>query len=68
MQQGVSEKVALVVNYLASFVTGFILAYVQNWRLALAVTSILPCLGTTGTFTNKFVSTYTQCALRVLVT
>lgn len=35
VQQGMSEKVALVVSFLSAFATGFILAYIRNWRLAL---------------------------------
>ncbi|KAI5993496.1 ABC transporter type 1, transmembrane domain-containing protein, partial [Pisolithus albus] len=34
VQQGISEKVALVINFLSAFFAGFILAYTQCWRLA----------------------------------
>ncbi|KAI0346005.1 P-loop containing nucleoside triphosphate hydrolase protein [Trametopsis cervina] len=64
VQQGISEKVALVVNFLAAFVTGFILAYARSWRLALALSSILPCIGITGAVMNKFISTYMQLSLK----
>lgn len=64
VQQGISEKVALVVNFLSAFFTGFILAYVRNWRLALALTSILPCIGITGGVMNKFISKYMQLSLK----
>ena len=60
MQQGISEKVALVVHFIAAFVTGFILAYARSWRLALSLTAILPCIGITGAFMNKFLSKYMQ--------
>ncbi|KAL4068766.1 ABC transporter type 1, transmembrane domain-containing protein [Scleroderma yunnanense] len=58
VQQGMSEKVALAFSYISSFFTGFILAYTQCWRLALALTSIFPCISITGTIMNKFVSKY----------
>ncbi|KXN88295.1 Leptomycin B resistance protein pmd1 [Leucoagaricus sp. SymC.cos] len=64
VQQGTSEKVALVVNFLAAFVTGFVLAYARSWRLALAMSSILPCIGITGGVMNKFISTYMQLSLK----
>jgi len=60
IQQGTSEKVALVVNFLASFVTGFIIAYAKAWRLALAMSSMLPCIAITGAVMNKFISKYMQ--------
>ncbi|KZT18619.1 P-loop containing nucleoside triphosphate hydrolase protein [Neolentinus lepideus HHB14362 ss-1] len=64
VQQGISEKVALVVNFFASFITGFVLAYVRSWRLALALSSILPCIAVTGAVMNKFISRYMQLSLK----
>ncbi|KAJ3562118.1 hypothetical protein NP233_g9771 [Leucocoprinus birnbaumii] len=67
VQQGTSEKVALVVNFLSAFVTGFILAYARSWRLALAMSSILPCIGITGGVMNKFISTYMQYVIFITI-
>ncbi|KAF8895324.1 P-loop containing nucleoside triphosphate hydrolase protein [Infundibulicybe gibba] len=64
LQQGISEKVALVVNFSAAFITGFVLAYVRSWRLALALSSILPCLAITGGLMNKTMSAYMQLSLK----
>ena len=61
VHQGISEKVALVVSFLAAFFTGFILAFSRNWRLALAMSfSMLPAISIAGAFMNKFVSKYTR--------
>ena len=60
IHQGLSEKVAIVVSFLAAFVTGFVLAFARNWRLALAMSSILPCIAITGAIMNKFVTKYIQ--------
>ncbi|KAL4246649.1 GTPase-activating protein [Abortiporus biennis] len=64
VQQGISEKVALCVNFLGAFVTGFVLAYIRCWRLALALSSILPCIAIMGGVMNKFVSKYMQLSLK----
>ena len=64
IQQGISEKVALVVQFLSAFVTGFVVAYIRSWRLALALTSILPCIALAGGIMNTFVSRYMQQSLR----
>ncbi|KAH0586250.1 Leptomycin B resistance protein pmd1 [Termitomyces sp. J132] len=64
VQQGISEKVALVVNFTAAFITGFILAYIRNWRLALALSSMLPCMAITGGVMNKAISGYMQLSLK----
>jgi len=60
VQQGISEKVALVVNLLGAFVCGFILAYIRSWRLALALSTMLPCIGITGAIMGKALSKYMQ--------
>lgn len=60
VQQGMSEKVAICVSFLSAFFTGFIVAYIRSWRLALAISSILPCIGITGAIMNRFISRYMQ--------
>ena len=48
VQDGTSERVAIIVQYLSTFVTGFVLAFARGWRLALALSSILPVIVATG--------------------
>ena len=60
VQQGISEKVALSVSFTSSFLTGFIMAYIRQWRLALAMTSELPCIAIAGGVMSTFVSKYMQ--------
>lgn len=60
VQQGLSEKVPLVVGFFSAFVTGFVLAFIRNWRLALAMSSILPCIAISGGVMNKFIIKYIQ--------
>ena len=62
VQQGISEKVALSVQFIAAFVTGFVLAYARNWRLALAMSSILPCIAIAGAVMNTNVSKFMRYA------
>ncbi|KAF9242529.1 ste6-like protein [Melanogaster broomeanus] len=64
VQQGMSEKVALLVNFLGAFSAGFLLAYVRNWRLALAMTSMVPCIAIAGGVMKNFVSKYMQISLK----
>ncbi|KAH9985634.1 P-loop containing nucleoside triphosphate hydrolase protein [Russula compacta] len=64
VHQGLSEKVPLAVSFLAAFFTGFVLAFARNWRLALALCAILPCIAISGAFMNKFVTRYTQLSLK----
>ncbi|KAH9858203.1 P-loop containing nucleoside triphosphate hydrolase protein [Lenzites betulinus] len=64
VQQGISEKVALTVSYVSSFVTGYVVAYVRSWRLALAMTSILPCTIIAATIFGKFIAKTTVASLQ----
>lgn len=56
VQEGTSEKVALVAQYLGTFFCGFILAYVRSWRLALALSSILPVIFMSGAVMMAFMT------------
>ncbi|KAK0462675.1 ABC transporter type 1, transmembrane domain-containing protein [Armillaria novae-zelandiae] len=60
VQQGMLEKVPLVMTFLSSFVTGFVLAYIWSWRLTFALMSLLPCIGNMGALMNKFISKFMQ--------
>ncbi|KAK0222157.1 ste6-like protein [Armillaria fumosa] len=43
-QKGLGEKVPIAVSCVAAFICGFILAYARSWKLALAMTSIIPVI------------------------
>lgn len=60
VQQGMSEKVAIAVSYISSFITGFVVAYVRSWRLALALSSMLICIGITGVVIVRVIRKYRQ--------
>lgn len=60
VQQGISEKVPIVASFAGSFFCAFILAFVRSWRLALALSTILPAIITAGALMNKFVVMYKQ--------
>ncbi|KAJ6530072.1 P-loop containing nucleoside triphosphate hydrolase protein [Mycena vulgaris] len=64
VQQGISEKVPLVVSFASSFLTSFIVAFVRSWRLALAMCAIFPCIAITGTIMNKFMTRYAEISLK----
>ncbi|KZT56320.1 P-loop containing nucleoside triphosphate hydrolase protein [Calocera cornea HHB12733] len=66
IQQGTSEKIPLIVSFIAAFITGFVLAYIRSWRLALALTSIVPCISITGAIMNRFISKLMQKSLKAV--
>lgn len=68
VQQGISEKVPLIIMSIAAFITGFALAYARSWRLALALTSIVPCIAFTGGALTAFETKYKEHALNEIAT
>ncbi|KAJ3172722.1 ATP-binding cassette, sub-B (MDR TAP), member 4 [Geranomyces variabilis] len=53
IQEGISEKVGLIVQFLTTFVAGFVIAYVRGWRLALVLTACLPLLVASAVIMTK---------------
>jgi ATP-binding cassette subfamily B (MDR/TAP) protein 1 len=66
VQDGSSERVALVMQYIATFITGFALAFARGWRLALAVSSILPVIVITGVTMMGLMSKYSTASLEAV--
>ncbi|KAJ7125819.1 P-loop containing nucleoside triphosphate hydrolase protein [Mycena crocata] len=60
IQDGISEKIGHLVAFTASFLTGFIIAFVKCWQLALALSSILPFISLSAGLMNKFLAKYTN--------
>lgn len=44
VQDGSAERVPIAASFIATFITGFALAFARSWRLALALSSILPVI------------------------
>jgi ATP-binding cassette subfamily B (MDR/TAP) protein 1 len=63
VQEGTSEKVALCAQYLGTFFTGFILAFVRSPRLAGSLFSILPVIAITGTIMTKSMAKFSTATL-----
>ena len=45
---------------MSAFITGFVLAYVRSWRLALPLTSIIPVIAIAGMVMNHYVTKYME--------
>jgi ATP-binding cassette subfamily B (MDR/TAP) protein 1 len=42
------EKIATFIMTIATFVSGFVIAYVKGWKLALVITATMPALAISG--------------------
>ncbi|KAL0086716.1 P-loop containing nucleoside triphosphate hydrolase protein [Phycomyces blakesleeanus] len=59
IQDGTSEKFGLFVKSIAQFLTGFIIAFTQGWRLAVVMLATVPVLVGVGSAMGFFISKYT---------
>ncbi|KAJ1719603.1 hypothetical protein LPJ53_005663 [Coemansia erecta] len=44
VQEGTGEKFSFVVQYVVTFVTGIIIAFIKGWRLTLVILAVMPVL------------------------
>lgn len=56
VQEGISDKVALAIQFFTTFLAGFIIAYTKGWQLALVLTAVIPVLGGAGAFLAKMLA------------
>lgn len=66
VQTAISEKLGISLQYVSSFVTGFIVAFTRNARLAGVLTAILPIILIAGAFVGVFEAKYQTAALELL--
>ncbi|KAK0548355.1 hypothetical protein OC845_003627 [Tilletia horrida] len=63
IQEGISDKIPSSLMFLATFFAGFIVAYVRSWKLALTMTSTIPCVMISGSVMNVFIGRWQQLEL-----
>ena len=44
IQSGIGDKLALFIQYITTFLAGFVIAFAINWKMALVVSVMLPLL------------------------
>ncbi|KAI8351787.1 P-loop containing nucleoside triphosphate hydrolase protein [Choanephora cucurbitarum] len=59
IQDGISEKFGLLLMCAGQFITGFIVAFVKGWRLAVVMLATLPVLAGVGGAMGYFITKYT---------
>lgn len=68
IQAGIGDKASLFLNYFTTFIAGFVIAFVYNWKMALVVLCILPLLSITAALIAKVVLYVLQWNLSKVVT
>ncbi|KXN67098.1 hypothetical protein CONCODRAFT_43240, partial [Conidiobolus coronatus NRRL 28638] len=63
VQEGISEKVALIIHDLATFISGFVIAFIKNWKLTLVTMCIVPIIAIFIFLLNKYFTRYSTSSL-----
>jgi ATP-binding cassette subfamily B (MDR/TAP) protein 1 len=63
IHEGITSKLALSITASATFVAAFVIAFVEYWKLALILTSVIAAMSATGTLGAKFAIQYTKRSL-----
>ena len=53
LKDGMSDKVAMAVQWMVAFLSGFIIAFCYEWRLSLVIMSTSPLLAISGFLFSK---------------
>ncbi|RKP14622.1 P-loop containing nucleoside triphosphate hydrolase protein [Piptocephalis cylindrospora] len=56
IQDGISEKVGLIIQYAAMFIAGFAIAFSKGWKMSLVMLSVMPLLIAAGGFMAKMIA------------
>ncbi|CEP14310.1 hypothetical protein [Parasitella parasitica] len=59
IQDGISEKMGLLVQLVAQFIGGFVVAFVKGWQVAVIMLATLPLIFGTGRGMAYFITKYT---------
>ncbi|KAI8331210.1 P-loop containing nucleoside triphosphate hydrolase protein [Chlamydoabsidia padenii] len=62
IQDGISEKFGLFIAALAQFLSGFIIAFVKGWRLAIVMLATMPLLAGAGAAMGYLITKHTLLA------
>ncbi|KAK4517720.1 uncharacterized protein ATC70_001062 [Mucor velutinosus] len=62
IQEGISEKFGLLVMCISQFITGFIVAFIKGWRLAVVILATVPIMAAAGGLMGYFITKYTTRA------
>ncbi|XP_077124369.1 ATP-dependent translocase ABCB1 [Ranitomeya variabilis] len=60
INDGIGDKIAMLVQSLATFLTGFIIGFVKGWKLTLVILAISPVMGLSAAIWAKILSAFTN--------
>ncbi|KAJ3063793.1 (ABC) transporter, partial [Quaeritorhiza haematococci] len=53
IQEAISEKMGMNIQFIVTFLAGFVIAFVKGWQLALVICAVIPILAVCGLIMSK---------------
>ncbi|KAF7245881.1 Multidrug resistance protein 1, partial [Varanus komodoensis] len=60
INEGIGDKIAMLIQGVSSFVTGFIIGFIKGWKLTLVILAISPVLGLSAALWAKVLTAFTN--------
>ncbi|PVU86637.1 hypothetical protein BB560_006631 [Smittium megazygosporum] len=60
IQDGIDEKMGFMIQYISTFCSGIILAFVRGWKMALVVLCVIPLIVVSSAILSKFIVKFTR--------
>ncbi|OCT75648.1 hypothetical protein XELAEV_18030832mg [Xenopus laevis] len=64
INEGIGDKIAMLLQSLTTFVTGFIIGFIKGWKLTLVILAISPIMGLSAAIWAKVLSAFTNKELK----
>ncbi|XP_058878458.1 ATP-dependent translocase ABCB1-like isoform X2 [Acipenser ruthenus] len=59
INEGIGDKIALLIQSVATFLAGFIVGFIEGWKLTLVILAISPVLGVAAALFSKILTSFT---------
>ncbi|XP_066484598.1 ATP-dependent translocase ABCB1 isoform X2 [Tiliqua scincoides] len=60
INEGIGDKIAMLIQGIATFLTGFIIGFIKGWKLTLVILAVSPVLGLSAAIWAKVLSAFTN--------
>ncbi|XP_078519721.1 ATP-dependent translocase ABCB1 [Lissotriton helveticus] len=60
INEGIGDKLAMLFQSVATFITGFVIGFTKGWKLTLVILAVSPLMGLSAAIWSKILSTFTN--------
>ncbi|KAK6491454.1 ATP-dependent translocase ABCB1-like isoform X1 [Huso huso] len=60
INEGIGDKIALLIQSVATFLAGFVVGFIEGWKLTLVILAVSPVLGVAAALFSKVLTSFTS--------